>query len=170
MDLDGDIQVFSDATGHEVLTGIAWGSDGLVYVTSFSELPHDAGDGAVLRLHPDGSSDVAADDLTTPIDLAFDTSGRLYVIEFIDATETGDPYRGKTGRLIRLQPEGDDWVGRRVLVQGLPFPTALLIDDDDRIYISVHGAFSSPGSGLVVQFDDLAQRTSDGPPIRYAES
>ena len=168
--LDGDIQVFSDVTGHEVLTGITRGPDGLVYVTSFSELPHAPGDGAVLRLHPDGSFAVAADNLTTPIDLAFDTAGRLYVIEFIDGTETGDPYRGTTGRLIRLEPEGDGWTAGRVLVRGMPFPTALLIDDRDRIYISVHGAFSSPNSGLVLRFDGVAQRSSNRPPIGFVES
>lgn len=168
--LDGDVEVLSDVPGHEVLTGIARGPDALVYVTSFSELPHAEGDGAVLRIYPDGSSDVAAENLTTPIDLAFDTLGRLYVLEFLEASETGDPYRGTTGRLIRLEPEGDGWVAGRVLVEGLPFPTALLIGDDDRIYISVHGAFSSPGSGGVVRFDDLTQRTPDGLPIRFVES
>ena len=170
VELDGDIQVFSDVTGHEVLTGIARGPDDLAYVTSFSELPHAAGDGAVLRLYPDGSSAVVAANLTTPIDLAFDTSGQLYVIEFLETSETGDPYRGTTGRLIRLEPEGDGWIVGQVLIQGLPFPTALLIDGDDRIYISLHGAFSSPSSGLVVRFDDLAQRISNDPPIRFEEN
>ena len=113
---------------------------------------------------------MVAENLTTPIDLAFDTSGQLYVIEFLESSETGDPYGGTTGRLIRLEPEGDGWIVGRVLVQGLPFPTALLIDGDDRIYISVHGAFSSPGSGLVVRFDDLAQTASNGLPIRFVDS
>ena len=104
---------------------------------------------------------MVAENLTTPIDLAFDTSGQLYVIEFLETSETGDPYRGTTGRLIRLEPEGDGWIVGRVLVQGLPFPTALLIDGDDRIYIS---------SGLVVRFDDLARRMSNGPPIQFEEN
>ena len=168
--LDGDIQVFSDVIGHEVLTGIARGPDGLVYVTSFSQLPHPTGGGAVLRLYPDGSFAVAVDDLTTPIDLAFDTAGRLYVIEFIDGSDTGSPYRGRTGRLLRLEPEGAGWTEGRVLVEGMPFPTALLIDGDDRIYISVHGAFSAPNAGLVLRFDDLAQRTSSGSPLKFVES
>ena len=168
--LDGDIQVFSEVSGHEVLTGIVRGPDGLVFVTSFSQLPHATGAGSVLRLYPDGSFDVAADNLITPIDLAFDTAGRLYVIEFIDGTESDDPYRGKTGRLIRLEPEGDGWTAGRTLVQGLPFPTALLIDGEDRVYISVHGAFSAPNSGLVLRFDDLANRTSSGPPVDFEES
>jgi hypothetical protein len=81
--LDGEIRVFSDVEGHEVLTGIARGPDDAAYVTSFSQLPHIEGDGSVLRLRDDGSFDVAVDDLTAPIDLAFDSSGRLYVLEFI---------------------------------------------------------------------------------------
>jgi hypothetical protein len=168
--LDGDIQVFSDVTGHEVLTGIAWGPDGLVYVASFSQLPHATGVGAILQLHTDGSFVVAADNLTAPIDLAFDMARRMYVLEFIDGTETGDPYRGKTGRLLRLEPEGDGWASGQVLVQDLPFPTALLIDGQDRIYISVHGAFSPPNSGLVLRFDDLARRGSSEAPIRFVDS
>ena len=150
-DLDGGIEVFSDVTGHHVLAGIVRGPDGLAYVASFSNLPHEEGEGAVLRVLPDGSSSVVAGGLTTPIDLAFDSSARLYVLEFGDASETGDPYRGKTGRLVRLERDGDGWAGGQVLVLGLPFPTALLIDADDRVYISVHGAFSSAGSGLVVR-------------------
>ena len=166
--LDGEVRVFSDVEGHEVLTGIARGPDGAAYVTSFSQLPHNEGDGSVLRLHPDGSFDVAADDLTTPIDLAFDSQGRLYVLEFIGDEDGSDPYRGKTGRLVRLELQGDRWKGEQVLVDGIPFPTALLIDNTDHVYVSVHGAFSAPGSGLVVQFDDLATRTVETPPIPFS--
>lgn len=167
--LDGAVQMYSEVEGHEVLTGIVRGPDDLVYVSSFSELPHAEGDGAVVRINPDGSSAVAADNLTTPIDLAFDSSGFLYVLEFTETTDADDPYRGTTGRLIRLDSEGQGWVLGQVLVQGLPFPTALLIDNEDRIYISVRGAFSSPSSGLVLRFDDLAWRAASEPPIQYTD-
>jgi hypothetical protein len=93
----------------------------------------------------------------------------LYVLEFIDGTETGDPYRGKTGRLVRLDPSGDGWASGQVLVAGLPFPTALLIDSEDRLYISIHGAFSQPRTGEVVLFDDLARSTSIGSPIEFVD-
>ena len=56
-----------------------------------------------------------------------------------------------------------------MLVQRMPIPTALLIDGEDRIYISVHGAFSAPNSGLVLRFDDLANRTPSGPPIDFED-
>ena len=167
--LEGHVSVFSDVAGHEVLTGIVWGPDGLAYVASFSQLPHEAGSGTVLRLHPDGSFVIAADNLTTPIDLAFDAAGRLHVLEFIEDRDTGDPYRGKTGRLLRLEPDGDGWILDRVLIEGMPFPTALLIDDQDRIYISVHGAFSSPNAGLVIRFDDLAQLGKSDAPVDYQD-
>jgi hypothetical protein len=48
----------------------------------------------------------------------------------------------------------------------LPFPTALLTDADDRIYVSVHGAFCSSMSGVVVRFDHLAERAPGQPPLR----
>ena len=166
--LDGEIHVFSEVDGHEVLTGIARGPDGSPYVTSFSQLPHAEGQGSVLRLHHDGSFDVAANDLTAPIDLAFDSIGRLYVLEFIGDQESNDPYRGKTGRLVRLNPLGDRWTDMHVLIDHIPFPTALLIDSSDRAYISVHGAFSEQGSGLVARFDDLATRTADTLPIPFS--
>ena len=165
--LDGRIQVFSEVEGHEVLTGIVGGPDGAPYVTSFSQLPHTTGDGALLRLHPDGTFDVAIVGLTTPIDVAFDSEGRMYVLEFLNGTQTDRPYQGETGRLLRFAPEGEGWGAAQALVEGLPFPTALLIDAEDRIYVSVHGAFSSPKSGVVVRFDHLAERASGQPPLRF---
>jgi len=53
------------------------------------------------------------------------------------------------------------------LVGGLPFPTALLIDGQDRAFVSVHGAFSEPESGLVIRFDDLADEPASRFPLRY---
>jgi len=169
VELDGAIRIYSVVIGHEVLTGIVRGPNDLVYVASFSELPHEGGDGAVVRIDPQGSSAVVVANLTTPIDLAFDTSGFLYVLEFTEAAQEDDPYRDKTGRLVRFSPEGDGWFDQQVVVEGLPFPTALLIDGDDQIYVSVHGAFSAPGSGQILQFTDLANRKSNEPPIQFLE-
>lgn len=168
-DLDGHIEVYSNVEGHEVLTGIVRGPDGLPYVASFSQLPHSDGAGTILRFQPDGKFSVVLDNLTTPIDLAFDEDGRLYVLEFVYAAETGDPYREKTGRLLRFEREGDGGRVGQVLVEGLPFPTALLIDADDRVYISVRGAFSPPNSGAVLRFDALVQRAGSESPIVFQE-
>jgi hypothetical protein len=165
--LDGRIQLYSPVEGHEVLTGIAWGPDGLPYVASFSQLPHQAGAGAVLKIQPDGAAEPVLTGLTTPIDLAFDRAGRLYVLEFVYASDADDPYRDKTGRLLRFRPQGKGWGAGQILVEGLPYPTALLINSDDQMYISIHGAFSPPGSGAVLQFKDLAQQPGGQMPLQY---
>jgi hypothetical protein len=165
--LDGQVQLYASIEGHEVLTGITWGPAGLPYVTSFSQLPHEAGAGAVLKIQSDGGTKVVLAGLTTPIDLAFDRAGRLYVLEFVYATETGDPYRHKTGRLLRFLPQGDRWGAGQVLIEGLPYPTALLINPHDQVYLSINGAFSPPGSGAILYFENLVQQQGGQPPIQY---
>ncbi len=167
--LDGAIEIYSPVTGHEVLTGIAWGPDDSPYVTSFSELPHVDGSGQILRLQPDGNFTVSVDDLTTPIDLAFDQEGRLYVLEFVYAGDEGHPYRDKTGQLLRFEREAGGWGGEKVLVEGLPYPTALLIGPDGSVYISIHGAYSAPGTGAVLRFKSLAERKRLPSTIHYSE-
>jgi hypothetical protein len=165
--LDGQIRVYAAMEEREVLTGIAWGPDGLPYVTSFSRLPHQAGAGAVLNLQPDGAIELVLTGLTTPIDLAFDQTGRLYILEFVYASQTGDPYRGKTGRLIRFASQGDRWGPAEILVEGLPYPTALLINSANHLYLSINGAFSPPGSGAILHFNNLASQQQRRPPIQY---
>ena len=166
-ELNGRIEVYAPVDGHEVLTGISWGPDGLVYVASFSQLPHPAGTGAIVRIQPDGTSTTVLGNLTTPIDLAFDRAGYLYVLEFVYATPAADPYRAKTGRLLRFAPQGERWTSEQVLVEGLPYPSALLIGPDDSLYISINGAFSFTRNGAVLRFDNLTAQNWQRPPLQY---
>ena len=128
------------------------------YVASFSNLPHPAGKGAILRVQPDGTSSVVVGDLTAPIDLTLDAAGRLYVLEFVQPKPGENPYFGETGRLLRFQRNGDRWEKRQVLAEGLPHPTAMLFGPDGSLYVSARGAFSPVGSGAVIRYDDLASR------------
>jgi hypothetical protein len=139
----------------------------LLHVASFSQLPHEAGQGAILRIRPDGTAEVVLANLTTPIDLAFDRSGRLYVLEFVYARPTGDPYRAKTGRLLRFVPEGDRWTSGHVLVEGLPYPTALLFGPAHSLYISINGAFCPPHRGAVLRFDNLVPQRRGQTPLQF---
>jgi hypothetical protein len=166
--LDGRIRVYSVAKGHEVLTGIAWGPDGLLYVASFSQLPHRAGAGAILSVQPDGTAAVVLSNLTMPIDLAFDKLGHLYVLEFADGAGSSGPYRNTKGRLLRFVRQGYGWAAGQVLVEALPYPTAMLFGPDDSLYLSIHGAFSPSGSGAVLRFDKLACWTQAQLPLHYS--
>ena len=154
--INGTIDVYSTVDGHEVLTGLTLGPARSLFVASFSELPHTRGSGSIVQVATDGTSRVVVDDLTTPIDLAFDSRGRLYVLEFVDAADPVHPYDGESGRLLRFERGDGDWKGPQVLVDGLAHPTSMLIGPNDEIYISVGGAFSAPHSGSVIRFDELA--------------
>ena len=102
-----------------------------------------------------------------PIDLAFDQTGRLYVLEFTDGDTSDEPYRDPVGRLLRFVRQGDGWGAGQNLVEGLPYPAAMLFGPDDSLYLSIHGAFSPPGSGVVLRFHDLAQWTQACSPLPY---
>ncbi|MBE3037795.1 MAG: hypothetical protein IMZ62_03125 [Chloroflexi bacterium] len=79
------------------------------------------------------------------------------MLEFIYSDGAANPYLGKTGRLVRFERQADRWSSGQVLVEGLPYPTALLFGAEDSQYVSVHGAFSSTNSGRVIRFG-LADR------------
>lgn len=167
--LDGQIEIFSEAEGHEVLAGIVRGPDGAAYVASFSPLPHERGAGSILRLEPDGSVSIALDGLTTPIDLGFDALGRLYVLEFASEREKSHPYRGTSGRLVRFERRAGKWAGGEVLMSGLPHPTAVLIGADQTIYVAVHGAYSDPGQGKVLAVETTKRGAEPDFPLTYRE-
>lgn len=148
--LDGAIDVYSRVEGHYVVTGIASDPGGTVHVASFSPLPHAEGAGAILQLDADGRATPVAEGLTMPIDLAFDRTGRMLVLEFAGGS-ADDPYGGAPGRVLRLSRSESGWSAPEILIDGLEHPTALAVLDDGGILVSVRGAFSEPGSGEVVR-------------------
>ena len=166
-DANGAISIFSQVEGHDVLTGIAWGPDGLVYAASFSRLPHNEGSGSIVRLQMNGRSRTILKGLTAPIDLAFDSDGRLYVLEFMSGADGEHPYRGKLGSLLRFRRQGEGWSEPQLLISGLPYPVGIIIAPDDSLYLSIHGAYSAAGTGRVLRYDDLVQREVNRPPLQY---
>ncbi len=166
-DANGAISIFSQVEGHDVLTGIAWGPDGLVYVASFSRLPHNEGSGSIVRLQMNGRSRTILKGLTAPIDLAFDSDGHLHVLEFMSGADGEHPYRGKLGSLLRFRGQGEGWSEPQLLITGLPYPTGIIIAPDGSLYLSIHGAYSAAGTGRVLRYADLVERDVNRPPLQY---
>jgi hypothetical protein len=92
---------------------------------------------------PSGQIQVVATGLTKVQGVAFDSRGRLYVLESF----TGQPFPGPpaagTGMVLRVAEDGT----RVTIATGLTFPTAMTFGPDGALYVSNVG-FGAPPIGL----------------------
>jgi sugar lactone lactonase YvrE len=158
----------SASEGHVVPTAIVVGPDGNFYVGTLMTFPVAAGAAKVYRLTPDGQLSVYAEGLTAVLGLAFDTQGRLYVLETSGAGSPDAPIVPGTGRVLRLTDDG----GREVMATGLVFPTAATFGSDGALYVSNYGFIFPPGAGQVVRIDVTAPLPGQpaGSPVAGASS
>lgn len=149
--LDGTIHVFATLPDMPV-TGLAFGPDNRLYVAAFSLLPHPPGSGAIWFADPSGKLTLAADGLTMPIDVGFDAAGTMYVLEFSNGHQSDQPYATGAGQLLRIERDG----ARRVVLNRLNHPTAMVFSRAGDLYIAVGGAFTLPGQGAILKVPCLA--------------
>ena len=81
---------------------------------------------------------MVAEGFTSIVDLAFDASGRLYVVELDEASwvaleVTGNPIGG-TINACELSPDTNLYDDCRALASGLPSPVAITIDRTDQVH------------------------------------
>jgi hypothetical protein len=128
---------------NRALTGIIAGPDGALYVAEHAAMK-------VTRVTPDGDVSEAATKLQSPIGVAFDQAGRLYVLEYY------------VGRLVRAAPVGEG--PHEVLATGLQQPTAMAFGPDGNLYVSTGGSMvgtRTPRDGQIVRL-----RLAPGPGAR----
>lgn len=129
----------SASQGHIVPTAMAF-HNGNFYVGNLNTFPIVQGSSKVLKITPTGQITVLKGDLTTILGLAFDSAGRLYVLE--NTTGNQFPTPG-TGKVIRIELTGN----RTVIASGLFLPTAMTFGPDGALYVSNVG-FGPPPNGL----------------------
>jgi hypothetical protein len=131
---------FPKGTSYEVdavPTGIAL-HEGRLYVSLFGGFPFVAGGGKVVSLPENGDAPalrIERDGLNAPVDIAFDTKGRLLVLEhgrFDQATG----FQAGSGRLLRFEMFSGE---PEVLLEGLTRPVSVLVWDDRQIIVSELG-------------------------------
>ena len=129
----------SATQGHFVPTAVAI-RNGNFYVGNLGTFPIVDGTEKILKITPTGQGRLAATGFTTVLGVAFDSSGRLYVLE----NTTGNPFPTPfTGDIIRLNKNGT----RDVIATGLFLPTAMTFGPDGKLYVSNVG-FGPPPNGL----------------------
>jgi len=135
-----------EARAQAVPTAVAVGPDGALYVGELGGVPFDRGTSDVYRILPGHRATVYARGFTAIGDIAFDSQGRLLVLE-IDRKGLNDPGlndgRPASGAIIRIARTGAQTV---VASAGLDFPTALAVGRDGWVYVSDYGT-TSAGSG-----------------------
>lgn len=138
----GKIRRVSDISsiqGHIVPTAIA--SDGEnFFVGNLDTFPIKDGSSKIMKITSAGSLTTAYIGFTTVLGLAFDSKGRLYVLE----NTTGNPFPTPgTGRVVRI--DGKHAVTE--IASGLSLPTAMTFGPDGNLYVSNVG-FGPPPMGL----------------------
>jgi len=131
----------SASQGHIVPTAIAF-YNGNFYVGNLNTFPIVPGSSKVFKITPTGQISVFRSNLTTILGLAFDSAGRLYVLENTTGNGNQFPTPG-TGKVIRIDPSGN----RTLIASGLFLPTAMTFGPDGALYVSNIG-FGPPPNGL----------------------
>jgi len=135
----------SASQGHVVPTSIAY--HGVFYVSNLGTFdPDQLNTQSIFQITPSGHLKVVATGFSKVLGLQFDERGRMYVLETsYSATDPG-PVPG-TGRLLRVEPNGE----QEILIDSssnlLTFPTGMTFGPDGAIYISNIG-FGPPPVGL----------------------
>ena len=138
-----------------VPTAITVGSDGAFYVSELTGYPLQAGAAQIYRLNAQGQPEVYAGGFTNVVDLAFDKSGGLYVLEYdADRILSGSD----AGALIYVSPNGQT---RTTITDDLIAPTGLAIGSDGDIYISNNGFIAGQGEVLRISVEEDFPFTPD---------
>lgn len=138
----GNIRRVTDISltqGHIVPTAIAYNGQNF-FVGNLDTFPIKDGSSKIMQISPTGRLITAYIDFTTVLGLAFDSKGRLYVLE----NTTGNPFPTPgTGQIVRI----DGKYKRTVIVTGLVVPTGMTFGPDGNLYVSNVG-FGAPPIGL----------------------
>jgi secreted PhoX family phosphatase len=129
----------SNVQGHIIPTSIVYNGTNFL-VGNLDRFPITGDSSKILNITPSGTITTVNIDFTTIVGLAFDSKGRLYVLENTTGNSFPTP---NTGVVLRID-------GRRkytVIASGLNLPTAMTFGPDGNLYVSNVG-FGPPPIGL----------------------
>jgi hypothetical protein len=143
------------APTHSVVTGIARGPDGNLYVNNLTSFPFPTAAARVWRMSPTGSglTQVAAG-ISAGTGVAVAPDGSIYVSEI--ATTVGPPmFLAPPGRVVTASMDGVVPIASPLL-----FPTILRWGPDNALYGTVLSVAGDAGTGMIVRIET---GSSEGP-------
>ncbi|MBW4634849.1 MAG: ScyD/ScyE family protein [Iphinoe sp. HA4291-MV1] len=148
----------ADIPMQPVPTSVAIGPDNAFYVGQLTGVPFPKDGARIYRIDSNNQPEIYADGFTNIIDLAFDSTGNLYVLEYAaNSILSGDT----TGALIRIAPNG---TRTTIASSELISPTALALGSDGAIYISNNGFNAGKGQILRLVSQDNSISVSESNP------
>ncbi|MEZ4570423.1 MAG: ScyD/ScyE family protein, partial [Thermomicrobiales bacterium] len=151
-----------------VPTGVVQGPDGAFYVGELTGFPFAPGMARVWRVTADGEMSVYADGFTNILDIAFDGSGNLFVLEGVaGGLLNADPSNpaSAAAQIVMVAPDGTQ---TEVDSAGLVFATGIAIGHDGTIYVSNFGVM--PMMGQIVAIEGVAEPFPTGPDLTVVAS
>jgi hypothetical protein len=134
----------SRTQGHIVPTALAFYA-GNFYVGNLDTFPIKDGSSKIMKITPAGDLTTVYINLSDIVGLAFDTRGRLYVLE--NTTNNPFPTAG-TGQIVRVNGKNN----YTPIATGLSLPTAMTFGPDGNLYVSNFGFGPPPvGAGQVLK-------------------
>lgn len=131
-----------------VPTAVAFDADGNTYVSYLTGAPFLPGAAKVVRISEDGEILDYANGMTMLTDMQMGPDGNLYVTSFGLFTEEGPVFN--SGYVARIMSDGTS----EIVIDGLPFVTALAFDADGNGYLAINGA-PIPEAGMIVYYEGL---------------
>ena len=113
-------------------------------VGNLDTFPIKDGSSKIMNITPTGSITTVNINLTIIVGLAFDSSGRLYVLE--NTTGNQFPTPG-TGKILRVNSRHN----YTEIAKDLSLPTAMTFGPDGNLYVSSNGFGFPAGQGQIVK-------------------
>jgi secreted PhoX family phosphatase len=129
----------SNIQGHIIPTVIAYDGENFL-VGNLDRFPITGDSSKIMKITPTGTLTTVNIDFTTVVGLAFDSKGRLYVLENTTGNSFPTP---NTGKVLRI----DENHTYAEIATGLSLPTAMTFGPDGNLYVSNVG-FGPPPIGL----------------------